>query len=171
MNLQVCLYIIVLIYVREGDTGGACHYFSENKLDWFDALFACQKKKLCLANFDTKEAFDDLPRKLNITEEYWIGLNGYEKNVLRYVSNNEGVKYMPPEATINVEQPCIFLKPIFQGKLTFESDYCLRRRRYVCSSAVICNGVATNSTYKDKYSTDLPCDMSDIAKDVIGIPK
>ncbi|KAH8297361.1 hypothetical protein KR044_010752, partial [Drosophila immigrans] len=136
---------------------------------WFDALYACQKKKLCLADFDTKGAFDEMTQKFNISDEYWVGLNGYEKDQFRYISSNEGIKYMPPKTEIDLANPCAFLKPIYNNQLTFGTGNCLHRRRYVCSSADICNGIESNSNLKIKLSSEVPCDMTDEIKDIIGI--
>ncbi|KAH8384682.1 hypothetical protein KR093_004799, partial [Drosophila rubida] len=136
--------------------------------DWFDALFACQKIKLCLADFDTKEAFEDAKTKMQITDEYWVGLNSYEKNTFHYVSTNKGVDYIPPKTELNLAKPCGYLKPAFND-LTFGTDKCLRRRRYVCSSAESCNGIGSDDKSSSKASLEVPCDMSDDIKDILGI--
>ncbi|XP_034475683.1 uncharacterized protein LOC117782761 [Drosophila innubila] len=173
MNLQLSVFIFFLIYIRNGDTVGSCHYFSDHKLDWFDALFSCQKKKLCLANLDSKIVFDQIVAKLpeKYRDEFWFGLNGYEKYTFKYVSNDAPMLYTPPESEINLEKPCGFIKPIGEKDFTIETGNCRRRRKYICSSAVKCNGLVTKSSFTPIFTSELPCNISSEVMDILGIPK
>ncbi|KAM8712636.1 hypothetical protein ACLKA7_013038 [Drosophila subpalustris] len=173
MNIQHLALIFFLIYIREGDTGGSCHYFSEKKLDWFDALSACQKKKLCLANLDSQQVFDQIVEKLpeKYRDEYWFGLNGYEKYSFQYVSNGAPMLYTPPESGIFPDKPCAFIKPIGEKDFKIFTGNCERRRRFICSAADKCNGLEMDKAFMPTNATDLPCAMNSEVRDLLGIPK
>lgn len=146
------------------------------QLDWFDALFACQKKNLCLANLDSQMVIDQIVEKLpeKHRDEYWFGLNRYEKVDFRYVSNNEPMTNVLPNMIFfrdNADTPCAFIKPNGEKDFTIVTGKCEHRRRFICSASVKCNGLEMDNTFMPTNSTDLPCPMNSEVREILGIPK
>ncbi|XP_017839953.1 uncharacterized protein LOC108597755 [Drosophila busckii] len=173
MRILLLISIIYLNYMREATAAGSCHYFSEKKMDYFDALFTCQKKKLCLADFNTQVLMNEIGSKLPAykREDYWFGLNAYEKPTFKYVSNLENMVFMAEGATLDYSKPCAYLTPRANTAYTFNSAPCFLYKHFVCSEAEMCNGIATKSAFKATVSDELPCEMSDEVREIFGLPE
>ncbi|KAH8418596.1 hypothetical protein KR222_003411 [Zaprionus bogoriensis] len=142
-------------------------------MDWFDALYTCQKMKMCLASLDTKRAFDDLTIKFpkHDHEEYWFGLNAYEKTHFKYISTTTPMAYVPPGSKIEYEKPCAYIRALHSREFIIQTGKCGHLRRFICAEAIKCNGRVTNSTYIPKFSFELACNIQDRIKDILGISK
>ncbi|XP_030554685.1 uncharacterized protein LOC115758264 [Drosophila novamexicana] len=171
MKLQLLALLLYLSHMCEGQTAGSCHYFSETKMDWFEALFTCQRKQMCLANIKTQRSFEEFEIKLKASyrDEYWFGLNGYEKYAFKYVSDGAPLGYMPPAAMIHLDKPCAFVKPLDKTHFTFETGNCGRPRRFICTAEPRCNGKDTNSTFFPSLSAALPCEIKKEILEKLGI--
>ncbi|KRF98359.1 uncharacterized protein Dwil_GK27716 [Drosophila willistoni] len=158
-DATLTIYEVLILKIYQSECRGMCHYFSENEADYFDALFECQKRKLCLANFDNIESFKLLHKYVRRSRvDYWFGLNGYEKETFRYVSTNKAVAYLPEQTILNKRRPCGYLKPIGVHAYSVETEMCHYRKKFVCSEAIKCNGVETNSTFSTGYIVKPQCD-------------
>ncbi|XP_030387756.1 lectin BRA-3-like [Scaptodrosophila lebanonensis] len=165
-----------IINIDEAESVGSCHYFSEYKVDWFDALFACQLMKLCLADLRTKTAFDMVEQELLPDEDknadYWIGLNGYEKHKYTYVSDNSALEYMPPNTKLTLNKPCGYIKKNGKsetGSYTLATDNCGMKKQFICSDSEWCNGNPTNSSFVLGWIIEPPCYIEDDILDLLGL--
>lgn len=141
------------------------------QLDWFEALSTCQKMKMCLADMRSKLAFDELAKKFpkHDEQEFWIGLNAYEKDKFKYVSNGDVMDYVPDQSYINYKKPCSFIRSIGNARFIIETGKCGHMKRFVCSEAVFCNGRPTNSSFIPGYDDQLKCSIDARIKEILGI--
>ncbi|XP_002138502.1 uncharacterized protein [Drosophila pseudoobscura] len=176
MDLQVkrltfCLSIFVCIWnwqIGEVNSSG-CHYFSTDKRDWFDALTSCQRLSMCLADVSTAQTFQEIESKLLDREEYWFGLNGYEKITFKYVSSNQPQNYVPPQSQLSLSTACGYLKPLGPDAYAISTASCGQLKRFVCTPTVKCNGLETNSSFISNFPTEVPCQLSPEVSTILGI--
>lgn len=139
-------------------------------MDWFEALFTCQRMKMCLADMRSELSFEEMAKKFpKYTEhEYWIGLNAYEKEDFKYVSNGDLMAYVPQDSVIDYKLACAYIRSI-GDRFVIETGKCGHVRRFVCAEAVTCNGRETNSSFIPAYNADLKCEIDKTTKKIIGL--
>ncbi|KAH8321885.1 hypothetical protein KR067_007857, partial [Drosophila pandora] len=131
--------------------------------NWFDALFTCQKKGMCLADIDTSVTVLGLTSHLHGDDrtDIWFGLTAFERNNYRYISNNKLVDYTPKDSVLVNNGSCAFLKPV-DPLFTFASGDCTARKRFACTQTDMCNGARMR---KPKAS----CIVPDYAKEILSL--
>lgn len=139
-------------------------------MDWFEALYTCQRMKMCLADMRSELAFDEVSRKFPKHDEhdYWIGLNAYEKETFKYVSNGDPIDYVPEDSVIDYKHACAYIRSI-GNRFIIETGKCGHVRRFVCSEAVKCNGRETNSSFIPTFNDELKCAIDNNTKAIIGL--
>ncbi|XP_030554686.1 uncharacterized protein LOC115758265 [Drosophila novamexicana] len=159
MKLQLIKDICILVYlanIYQIEGKGNCYYFSDQKLSWTKALKACEDNNLCLASFDSAEAFNHLrnqPDELKV--DYWFGLNGRERNTFKYIATYELIKYLPPGSELEIDKPCAFVKLLDNKKYTIRSSNCIIKKKFVCFDSVRCKGIIANK--ETGYLTEVTC--------------
>ncbi|XP_034650763.1 uncharacterized protein LOC117890173 [Drosophila subobscura] len=167
----LCIFVgIWSCQIVEVNSSG-CHYFSKDQLDWFDALYFCQRLKMCLADMSTRVSFEELENKQTERAEFWIGLNVYEKLDFSYVSNNKIKQYVPPQSELSLDKACAYIKPLASGSYAIGTSSCGRVKRFVCTPTIRCNGIATNSSTVFSQAHNIPCKMSAEVTNIIALQK
>lgn len=132
------------------------------KLNWFEALFDCQKKGMCLADIDTGVTLLALTAEFDRDDrqEIWFGLTAFERNNFRYISNNKPLEYIAENSVLINNGSCAFLKPE-DPMYTFASDDCSARKHFACAQSDMCNGAHMK---KQKQS----CAVPDYANEIMA---
>ncbi|XP_017105855.3 uncharacterized protein [Drosophila bipectinata] len=139
-----CLSILILFLtwpVEKVHSSGICIYVSKHRLNWFEALFACQKKGMCLADIDTTLTLLSLTDKFHGDDrtDVWFGLTAFERTNYRYISSNKHVEFTPQNSQLVNNGSCAFLKPE-DPTYTFASAVCYDKKRFACTKTEMCNG-------------------------------
>ncbi|XP_016928001.2 uncharacterized protein [Drosophila suzukii] len=143
LRILYCLPILLLpLHVEEVNAKGMCLYLSEAIATWFDALIACQKQFMCLADLDTEVTLIQMEAKVPHNDHgYWFGLNAHEKTGYRYASNNRSIEYSPVSSNLLNDGGCAYVKHD-DGFYKFLSASCDAKKRFICNMAEECDGVS-----------------------------